>query len=200
MFQYTFLNPELNLVIDTIILSFKIIMEKLEMPAIKYPSYTNIYIICSTQFIFGGNLANSFWIQVILSKFCELDFSIQGQKDEEDIGKFFQKHLKMLRLFFKAVISSIWKLITQQVLWQWQLIRCSCVSVGPSTVASSEGHWKVLNEDMCSIKTWRGGNPAIRKSLVLQSEQLPESRESYGHWKGHPPGAVLWQGPLPLSA
>lgn len=60
MFQYTFLNPELNLVIDTIILSFKIIMEKLEMPAIKYPSYTNIYIICSTQFIFGGNLANSF--------------------------------------------------------------------------------------------------------------------------------------------
>lgn len=58
-------------------------------------------------------------------------------------------------------------------------------------MASSEGHWKVLNEDMCSIKTWRGGNPAIRKSLVLQSEQLPESRESYGHWKGHPPGAVL---------
>lgn len=53
MFQYTFLNPELNLGIDTIIPSFKIVMEKLEMPAIKYPSYTNIYIICSTQLILG---------------------------------------------------------------------------------------------------------------------------------------------------
>lgn len=56
MFQYTFLNPELNLVIDSIIPSFKIIMERLEMPVIKHPSRTNTYIICSTQFTLGETL------------------------------------------------------------------------------------------------------------------------------------------------
>lgn len=52
-FSIHFLNPELNLVIDIIIPSFKIVLEKLEMPVIKYPSHTNIYILCSTQFILG---------------------------------------------------------------------------------------------------------------------------------------------------
>lgn len=88
MFQYTFLNPELNLMIDIIIPSFKIVMEKLDA-CHKIP-VTHKYIHNMQYSVhFGETLLIHFEFRLYWVSYVNC---IQGQKDGEDIGKFFQKH------------------------------------------------------------------------------------------------------------